>query len=780
MLFLTLYTCCSGEKLSYDVDDFTPLLGDLRSAESEEKRSILKSLKGDSDDSKIAEESRREKIEIRVVPGDKKEYPSVRSRKANGKNKTHDVVQWHATPSRIVEHHLEGDESESNIGSYNDNEDLNSQNSGYDDQNHVGNHYHVDHHHYDEHPSTDENQDGYTSYNHQNHENKHDVPTSDVFYKKLKLKKVRRNCTRSKVKKIKKEQVWPEISNTDIQSRSNNGIVLPHVNTEVLQQSLPALPEARFNEVPKTLHYPAIPADTVGFSGEHLHGIPRTHFFHYKNGEGINHYHLHNHNHIYDANGKRINIGYSPQYRNLAQNFGKLKSMLTTEDPPNTDPYSNAKNHYRSTISLGDSESKPSTINGNNQGKGYHYTGAHESYGQQYKNIYPSTKTTSSSTSIDDHDKSIGMEMYRYGAGQYGTDEFSSQEEKFYPNEVKYGIDKPYPNSRENYESVREKPYSDYQSSPNSAEYGNRNTHSSTGSPYSSYSSDYGHSYDHRGKEDKYNQNTKQKSPFDSQDKAPYTPQDKAPFTPQDKPSYGPSSHITGPSSAEFHDGIRTGQDFRGQKTDALPNSNSYPEPYGPTEGQNGPSAPSSDKPEEPSSQEYSGPKTMDITHSVSYSQDGDIETVDLGPENLDLYKNLRPEPDPLTIPKNARIFEHYIRLHPMHYMYAAMARSPMNIPNLYGTLGYPVPLHKHPAVLPKYPAVLPKYPAALPKYPATVPKYPAPLPKYPVPLHKLMLNPLKMPAMIPAAPLYPRVPIVPQWNPMLAYQGRALYHGWW
>lgn len=811
-------------------------MGDLGSIDSAEKRSILKSIT-DSEDSTIAEES-RQAVEVRVNPPRSKKY-SHHSKKTNGTNKNRDVhIQWFATPSRIVEHHTEGGKLESNIHNYRDNGDFHPDNSAaYQNENHnrhSDHQYHVDHDHNDQ-SGEGENQNSYSPVTHQNDGIVHDVPHSDVFYKKLKLKKVRRNCTRSKLKKDQKSKGWPDRSDTNVESRLNNGIFLPHINTESLQQNLPDVPEPKFNNIPKPPSYPSLLSGTMGFSGEHLHGIPRTHFFHYKNGEGVNHYHLHNHNHVYDANGKKINLDYSPKHGNLGQHFGKLKSILTATENGKIHSYPQSNSHYRSTLKSGDSESTPTNINGDPQKRGYHYTGTHESYGRKtYKRIYPTEKipttsktiTTSSSTSYDDRDKSIGTEMYRYGAGQYGTDEFSSHDKEFYPNEVNYEIDKQYPASGESYNPVRENSFSSYQNTPNSPAYDGYNS-LPINSPFTDNAD---HSFNDGVKTDKYNKPFSVKKP---EDKAPYGPQDKAPYTPQNKPAHGHSS-IHGSTSGEFHDSYK-----------GPPPSDSYGHPdsqYGHSDSKsvhNGPA--SSSSPQDLSSKENSGPADPPtVTHSVSYSQDGDIETIDYGPENMHLFQNLRPDPDPLTIPKNAKIFEHYIRLNPIHYMHAALAaRRPMNIPanipsgipanipsgvpanipsgippNIPSGISANIPRGISPnipgSITPNIPGVIsatipggisgniprgisPNIPASIPSripgnirtpygnagYPVPLHKYPPGLmPKYPVPLHKLIPNPLKMP-MFPVAPLYPRVP-APYFNQMLMYHGSSLYPRWW
>lgn len=733
MLLLSLTSVYCGKKSGFETHDLTSFLGDLRSVESEERKSILKSL-STPQDILVGEESRKA-IVIRIDPKHNSNSEQRDSTQPNGTDRNYDLVQWYDTPSRIVEHHIEGDKLESNIdtlGKVIDNHhDFETQSTtayreDYNNDSHEkrnGNLYPEDQQYHDIHEAND-NQNP-IPYHNQESENSHDGPSSSIFYKKMKLKKVRRNCTRSKSKKA---SGWPDRSDKIIQSRSHESQTITPIDSKFYHESMSALAEPRFNDIPKIPMFPEISPRMLGFSGQHLHGIPKTHFFHYKDGDGINHYHLHNHHHIYTPDGKKINLDYVPSYRNLINHFGKMKPMLNLKDAAKPYYLPHLTDNHRSPLNAGSLDPIPHSANTGK--KGYHYTGKHEAYGRKtYKRMYPRIKSDSMSAANDD--KTIGMEMYRYGAGQYGTDEFSSTEDNGrYPNEVSLNVDKPYVNSAEVFEPLH---FNSHRGSSSTTS--NYNSNSSPRAPYGPYSGETDSSY----------YNNEEKDNHSYEDKAPYVPQ----------------THLRDErTSSEIDSGYEHSDE-----------PNRFPSPHSHSDVKNGPD----------DSQDYSDngpPPKPHVTHSESYSKDGAVldynpEKADYNPENLDYsptplaplspFQNLGPDPDPLAIPKNARVYEHHIRLHPMHYQLQSLlaARNPLSYPIPFGNVGsvpYPVPLHKlmpNPLKMPIQ--MSPKMPIQMP-------------PKMPI-----QISP-KMPLVAPA-PIYTR----PRFNQLLpALQARSLFSRWW
>ncbi|XP_035224406.1 uncharacterized protein LOC118197048 [Stegodyphus dumicola] len=731
LLLLSFATASQAKKDDLNYRDVSTLTVpeselDLLSLESTEQETIV----NPSDDSKqdnIAEASRHSIDSISIDETRRKNSPKYNLKLHNVSGDNYDVIHWYSTPIKKPEDDTLDSSIDSQSKIINDKRDLKAQSSyRHYDAEHSVEDDHSHNYHHDEHPH-----DHHAPYN--SEEDTSGEPRT--YYQKPQTKKPRRNCSR----KGKKAESWVDKPDTIVHSRSNRAHQVPYYGSKDEMSpegrfydapKMPSFPEGRVNSIPELSDFSKerynlpktsdfLRHSSMAFSGEHLHGIPRTNFF-YKNGENGNHFHLHNHHHHYGPDGKKI--GHMQTYRHMIENLGKLKSLVEKDSAA-----PNSYSSYSDLGSPGDDVTKPKV---ESRKKGYHYTGPHESYGrktyyrvnddspksslpesysgpQSYNNPEPynnpqpynspvpynspqsynnpeSYRSPQPYNSPEPHsdERNIGMEMYRYGAGQYGTDEFHDGP---FPNEVSPGI-----HSSNGFTPDYEKrnpPYSSHE------EY---NTNSPPDAPYHSYSGDY---------ESKYNQDDKgHKHDQKHETKAPYTPYEAA------KGRHGNhqnKDHITEHVHPYQGDLIHEEEKSGG----SIPNDNPLEHSAG-----NGEESP------------------LVTTHSVSYSKDGKLaEDPSLfGPKDQ-FFNNLRPDPDPLSIPKNALIYEHHIRLHPMHYR-----------------MFPPLPVQGH-------------FGRAI---------------GYPVPVHKLIPNPLKMPpTFAPPAPMY----LHPRVNQMLhAYQSRSLYHRWW
>ncbi|XP_015915538.2 uncharacterized protein [Parasteatoda tepidariorum] len=679
--------------------------------------------------------------------------PSYEIKLQNVSKEDYKVLKWYSVPK---------DESKKKVIN---GKDLTAQSSSYPEE--YSDSYHDDY-------SSDQSPQTISSF-HFNGE-----PPKTEEYKKPR-KRVRKPCSRSK-NKISKTN--PESSDTTIvHSRSKDGLEYSSHYHDT-QGRMPApLPSPYYQDLMKIAKVPLGHVSTR-ISGQHLHGIPKYDTLNHMHKEDGNHFHLHNHHHHYGADGKKIEVApKTNSYATLLAGLGNLRNMMSSVNPGSLypkinldnlkdmlgktaigplnqnagDSYSSINGYNSGSIgplnhnignthsSIGDYDSGAigpdlgnsySSANGYNSGtignshssissyesgekasnetpkKGYHYTGPHKSYGRKTYHRYRDGERPHSSEIGPNMDGNIGAEMYKHGIGPYSTDEYHDSK-KHYPNEVTYAVDKD-PHHNDGYGSYGNN-YNDHKDEHVIDSYSSsKGPHSSYPSVHSHHDSNYPpHSHEH--KDGAY-------SP-DSEGKAPYSPSDYESPGPSNFESNRYSSHnppVDSHSQEGYHDSPNNPHDHHH------------------------------------SAEIHNSPPG---SHTTSYS--GGVEEIPYDPEKEHLYEKMKPDPDPLTIPKNARIIEHHIRLHPKYY---AMYRQP--VIDIETHPNYPVPVHK-----PFTQAI------SQASYPLPVHKQ-FPRVNYPVPVHKLIPNPLKGPI-----PIIPRAPLAMHHNlnhMLHAYQSRSLYHKWW
>ncbi|KAG8177515.1 hypothetical protein JTE90_026861 [Oedothorax gibbosus] len=747
---------------------------DPESIDGEETKDFLSYTK----DKKLSKKPSKFKIKMQNVTAEEYNY-----------------VQWQSEPAHI-NHHIEGSiRTESHQDKA---DDLNAQSSSYPEEGYSGDRKHVVHHHYDHYddPSSRDQdpRDGYSyrdptnpkepsSYSHSHGDDHyhydHDGAEVHSFHhtgsgeeksvypeKKRRVKKIRKKCPHSK-----KDNGQARDAGTIFHGMSEKGPEITHFGSKIPKP----LTQARFTMYPKlTSVLPLLPPS--GLTGPHLHTTPRARYFHQKASGKGNHIHLHNHHHHYNAEGKRItpnldqagrtgfgnlpNIEPAGQggYGNLMQSLGKLKSLL----PLALAGIAGKQNQANQGVHL----PKPSegvhlpTENGvpdaplakDSPKLGYHYTGPHNAYGRKtYYRVkpgdtssiensrpsglgygsgesthdapYPSDGSYSSSQPNPKDDVyGIGADMLKYGTGPFATDEYQDNGGKPYPNEVSYGVD--------------ENPHhsSSYPDPESPSEYGHHpdlHSHDSPPPPEPYHDQPYHDDpYHHDQPPSDYNSGPKDSSyPPEHEEKAPYVPYDQI------------DAHSP--------------KDYEGDYGLKVPHSPEHA--YGNDQG--GLSSPPEDD-------------------SISYVQHG-VDQHFYDPEKDYKYKDLKPEPDPLSIPKNARVIEHFIRLHPMHYRIFHQ-NPPMDLPgpsafaapglNQHGPSPFPVqgPSQHGPSQF----AGHGPSPHGLPRFPAHQGF------RQHIPVHKLIPNPLKMPNHVAPSVAAHRNPHL---NEMLhAYQSRNVYRKWW
>ncbi|GFT56225.1 uncharacterized protein NPIL_16601 [Nephila pilipes] len=847
---------CDGGALDSHADIDSAL--DLLPLESSNDETIMRRK------TKISDSSIEDAVSFKNSRRLKKDSPRYKIKMQNVTDEKYNFLQWYSTPED-VNHHVDG-------SSKNDSQDLSAQSTSHADgySNDPDSHeYHHDHHYYH---GDDHSHDGGdynaehtppSSYSY-HHRGSSDVdvesPSSD--FGKIKKKKVKKPCSRSK---SKKSDGWPERADTIVHGMSKNGPEISHYSSNSGHPSDIHSPDIHLSGIHSSgihpsgisssgIHSSGIRSSGIhssdiisklrdnsspqssggflpmfppmGFSAEHLHGIPRTEYSVHKSKGDENHFHLHNHHH-YNPDGKKFSAQDPMQtYSKLFQSLGKLRSMLPAMlsgvagnfpqlNQDTSTPTENKGPILNSDVKLAEPHEK----------KGYHYTGPHKSYGKKTyirMNSQNSATNSPTSTSYDNvnHESegygyegdnsgpgysepnmdvhSMGADMFKHGVGQYGTDEYQDTKGRF-PNEVSLEVDKIHPGiGFDNHPA--DVPHHGYSS-----------TSSESYRPNPDYPVNYDSSLNKDPEEEKY-------SP-DYHDRAPYRPYEE----------------IEKEKSKSYDNGY--GMRQNSQYGSESPHSYEGQGPshsYDAHEGNKGHSEPPRD-----SLVEGHGPVSPhDITsHTISFTQDGGLEADPhlLAPEK-EIFSNLRPDPDPLTIPRNARIIEHFIRLDPVHFM---APRIPMEYTHDGGfqpqipITGYP----SHPAQSNGYadppaqgndyasPPVqsggysnppppstgygshpiqnegYPSHPVSNSGYgsqpvPSTgyashqaprtgypshqIPRVRFPPPNYGqhIPLHKLMPNPLKMPyPVVPRAAMHRN----PHVNQVLhAYQSRSFYHKWW
>ncbi|GFQ82387.1 uncharacterized protein TNCT_208921 [Trichonephila clavata] len=867
VILMTISSCDGG---ALDAQATSDSAVDLLPLESANDETIMRRK------TKIADATVEDAISFKNGKRQKKSSPRYKIKMQNITDEKYNFLQWYSTPED-VKHHVDGSNT-------NDTQDLNAQSTSHADgysHDPDSHEYHHDHHYYhgDDHPHHEDhhydpepNPPSSYSYHHRGTSDVSAEPESSDFGK-IKKKKVKKPCSRSKSKK--KADRWPERADTIVHGISKNGPEISHYSSNTGHSSDIHSSDIHPSDVHSSdvhssdIHSPSvhssdihssdvhsaghhspsihssgihsssfystgsIPKEREGgfipmfppmsFSAEHLHGIPKTEVSVHKSKGDENHFHLHNHHH-YNPEGKKFSAEDPTQtYNKLFQSLGKLRSML----PAMLSGVTSAFPH----LNQGDSTTAPRkgpVLNSDvkfaepGEKKGYHYTGPHKSYGKKtyirmnnqnsatnsptsssYENLYEGDQSEPGyhDSNIDVHD--MGADMFKHGVGQYGTDEYRDTKGRF-PNEVSLEVDKIYPGIG-------------FDNHPADA-------------PQQGYNPGSGESY---GSNQDYPVN------FDSNQSK--EPEDEK-YSPDyyERAPYRPYEQIEGEKSKPYEGnyGIRQNSEYG-----SGPHSYNGQVPshsYDAHENDKGPS----DLPRDSSLEGHGPIGPPDVTsHTVSFSQDGGLEADPhlLAPEK-EIFSNLRPDPDPLSIPRNARIIEHFIRLDPVHFM---APRVPMEYtpdggfkpqipatgyPNSQdqsnGYAGPPVqstdyanpPAHgdgysnhpvpntgygshsesytSHPVPSGGYgnPPVpnggygshpVPSTGYASHQAPRTVyPSHHVPRARYPpqnyghIPLHKLMPNPLKMPY-----PVVPRVPVHrnPHVNQVLhAYQSRSFYHKWW
>lgn len=723
-------------------------------------------------DSKLDSEVQESKDAVTFTK-DQKHAKSPNKFKIKMQNVTeeeYNYVQWYSEPTHI-NHHIDSQRIGSDSQNKGSGDDLSAQSSSYEegysgDRDHYS-HHHSDDQHYDVYhddpPRHHDHHEGYserdpTNHDHDNHDGHyhydhdgaqvhsfHHTKTSSgeeksAFPEKRKMKKIRKKCPHSKNKKEPSGS-----AGHIVHSLSETGPEISHYDSKVPG----AVTQARFNMSPNLASISPHLAPS-GLTGPHLHTTPRARYFNQKAGKG-NHIHLHNHHHHYNAEGKRIMLDNDPAGQgmgNLMQSLGKLRSLLPIALAGMAAKHNQAVQGFQQSqssqgVHLPTENGVPDVKLAQDSPKlGYHYTGPHNSYGR--KTYYRMKPGESDSSSIENsrpygsgestqdapypndgaynHDVphpndgvfDIGSDMLKYGAGPYGTDEFQDGGNKHYPNEVSLGVGKDPHQGRYHPDSPSQTGYGltdshsntgngpkdppshggyEYKDSQSNVGYGHTDSHSNSG---------YGHidSHPHDGPSPgPYHDHP---ADYDSGPKDTYSPdyEEKAPYVPYDQ--------IKANREKDFGEGFGLRQ---------IP-PHSSEQPYDNIGGLQ--SEPSHPPPED----------------SVSYVQDG-VDQHFYDPEKDYKYRDLKPEPDPLSIPKNARVIEHYIRLDPMYYK--MFQQIPMDMPA---------------------------------RFP------PAPGFQQHIPVHKLIPNPLKMPNHVaPPVAAHPNRHL----NEMLhAYQSRNVYRKWW
>ncbi|CAL1260957.1 unnamed protein product [Larinioides sclopetarius] len=867
---------------------------DLLPLESSRTDKVAKS--GAKLDNPVAEES-KDTFVFRNSKRLKKTSPKYKIKMQNITDDKYNLVQWYSTPDD-VNHHVD-------VKRANDTDDLSAQSSSYPESySHDHDHENYDHHrHYsgDDQPPQGDNYDSERSHSffHQGVSDDIQEPKSSDYEKPKRKKK--KPCTR----KSKKSGKWPERADTIVHGMSKNGPEItvqhystnpesipdassegrdssfpsgsdtnydsPHPTSGFRDSSFPAGSDTNYNSPHPTSGFrdssyhssqsankfsdssfhsprpsggfiPLLPP--LGFSAEHLHGIPKTFFASQRIKGEENHFHLHNHHH-YNPDGTKVSARDPMEsYDKIFKSLGKLRSMIPTV----LSGVVGALPNLRQNLQPPAANNAPTVLNADvkfaepGEKKGYHYTGPHKSYGKKtyirMKNTesdgsYPSSYNVNQNTEGEGfryesngpgpgyesepepemNIHSMGGDMFKYGVGQYGTDEFQDSKSRF-PNEVSLEVDKIHPGiGFDNY--PLENPHQGHL--PESA------------GPYESYPdypSDYESGRNKNSGEEKYS--------LDYNEKAPYVPYDQ--IKANKEQTYGSGYGFrqnTPPASENPHpyDGPESPHSYGGPKNPDPYDGPENPHPYDGPEGHHSYSGPSSshpyDGPVEPhpyegpdSAHPYDGPNHShgysdspqdssveghgpsgphQVTrYTVSHSDGGesakDSSHLDL---NEDLLRNLRPDPDPLSIPKNAKIIEHFIHLDPVHYM---APRVPMEYTPGAGFQPQPPPTNAFPphksqnTGVPPHPGPnggFPPHPvpnSGFPPHPAQSNRFPSHQPPrmavptrnfvQHIPLHKLIPNPLKMPyPVVPRAVIHPN----PHINQMLrAYQSRTFYHRWW
>ncbi|GBM43919.1 hypothetical protein AVEN_125111-1 [Araneus ventricosus] len=823
-------------------------------------------------DNPVAEES-KDTFVFRNSKRLKKPSPRYKIKMQNITDDKYNLVQWYSTPDG-VNHHVEGKGA-------NDTEDLNAQGSSYpEDYSHDHDHESYDHHrHYsgDDQPPEGDHYDSERSHSFFHQGVSDDIQESKSSdYEKPKRKK-KKPCSR----KSKKSGKWPERADTIVHGMSKNGpeITVQHYSTNS-QSISDASTEGRDSSYPSgsdtsydspqpasgfrdssfhssqstsgfsdsSFHSPRpsggfIPLlPPLGFSAEHLHGIPKTFFSSQRIKGEENHFHLHNHHH-YNPEGKKVSARDPMEsYDKIFQSLGKLRSMIPTV----LSGVAGALPNLRQNLQPPAANNAPTVLNADvkfaepGEKKGYHYTGPYKSYG---KKTYIRMKNTESDgnypSSYNDNQKpegegfrhepdgpgpgypepemnvhSMGGDMFKYGVGQYGTDEFQDSKSRF-PNEVSLEVDKIHPGI--GFDShPQEHPPQGY--SPESA---------GPYEPYPDYPSDYDSGRNKDSGEEKYS--------LDYNEKAPYVPYDQIKANKeqtygsgygfrQNSPPASENPHsYDGPESPHSYGGPKSPHPYDGPESPHPYDGPESPRPYDGPESPHSYSGPSSshpyDGPVEPhpydgpdSPHPYEGPNHSHgysdaprdssveghgpggphqvTSYTVSHSDGGESAKYshNLGLDE-DLLRNLKPDPDPLSIPKNAQIIEHFIHLDPVHYM---APRIPLEYTPGAGFQPQPPPNNAFPprqaanSGIPPHPAQnsgFPSHPAqnsGFAPHPHQAPSMVVPTRNFArhIPLHKLIPNPLKMPyPVVPRAVIHPN----PHINQVLrAYQSRTFYHRWW
>ncbi|XP_055938877.1 uncharacterized protein LOC129968722 [Argiope bruennichi] len=813
----------------------------------------------------VAEES-KDTFVFRNSKRLKKPSPRYKIKMQNVTDEKYNLVQWYSTPEG-VNHHVDGKR-------INDTEDLSAQSSSYPEEySHDHSQENYDHHtHYsgDDQPPEDDHYDSERSHSFFHKGTSDDIQEpKSPDYEKPKRKKGKKPCNRSKSKKSGK---WPERSDTILHGMTKNGpeITVQHysTNTQSISDSSTESrdtgfhsgsdssfhpgsdtsfdsPPSKFGFRDSSFHSPQptggfIPLlPPLGFSAEHLHGIPKTFFSSQRIKGEENHFHLHNHHH-YSPDGKKLSARDPMEsYEKIFKSLGKLRNMMPTilsgvaGALPNLQqslqtPANNAPTVLNADVKFAEPGEK----------KGYHYTGPHKSYGKKTYIRMKDTESDGNYPSYNDNQKpegegfryesedpavgypgpemnmhSMGGDMFKYGAGPFGTDEYQDSKGRF-PNEVNLEVDKIHPGIGFN-SHPQEHSQQDYTSEPIGPY-----------APRPDYPPDYESGRNKDSGEEKYS--------LDYNEKAPYVPYDQIeankeqtygggygyrqntpPSSPNPHPYDGSKSPHSygGPESPTSYDGPKYPHSYDGPDGPQSYNGPESSHPYdGPVEPHHydGPGSPHpyegpnpnhgySDAPRDSSVEGHGPGSPHQVTsYTVSHSHSGEStkDSHHLGPEE-DLLRNVRPDPDPLSIPKNAQIIEHFIHLDPVHYM---APRVPLEYTPGAGFQPQTPPnngFHPHQganSAFPPHQAATNAFPPhqaatnAFPPHQASTNAFPphqagsmaVPTRNFMrhIPLHKLIPNPLKMPyPVVPRAVIHPN----PHINQMLrAYQSRTFYHRWW
>ncbi|GIY41463.1 uncharacterized protein CEXT_74631 [Caerostris extrusa] len=412
----------------------------------------------------------------------------------------------------------------------------------------------------------------------------------------------------------------------------------------------------------------------LGFSAERLHGIG-TYFSSQRTKGNENHFHLHNHHHYKPDEKKFSERDPMESYDKIFKSLGKLRNVIPTmlsgmagalpqlsQGQTSTSPGSDVPKVMNADVKFATEGEK----------RGYHYTGPHKAYGRKtyirMKNEneesgdpntdYPSSyedqqaetggygyETSNSRPNYPESEMNMhdhAVDMFKYGTGPYGTDEYRDGKGRF-PNEVNLNVDKIHPGI--GFDSPPGgAPHSDTILNLLDLTYHTMIIHPvfiqieiknpERENILQTIKKKLLTFHTIKSKQAEINLLKRISRPTQRTRKSAFLQQTRRSTFLQWTKS--PHSY-DGPESPHSYDGPSEGKSY-------------------------------SDSPIHSSAEGHSGSPHV-TSHTVSYSHQGDrvTDSHHLEPQE-ELFRNARPDLDPLSIPRNAQIIEHFIRLDPVHY----------------------------------------------------------------------------------------------------------------